>query len=91
MYFLGRKDTPLQSHLYCASTRAHADPATLVRLTQEGFDHSVVVSGWGTHFVDTFSSLSVPYKTALFALVWNDGPDQVFPTLQLASYGAEYR
>lgn len=60
VYFMGRKDSVLESHLYCASLRSNADPKNVVRLTEAGYDHHVSVSADGQFFVDTKSSLSTP-------------------------------
>ncbi|CAG8780876.1 5274_t:CDS:2, partial [Acaulospora morrowiae] len=43
VYFTARKDTPLETHLYAASYAENADPLTVIRLTELGYSHTVVM------------------------------------------------
>ncbi len=54
IYFSGRKDTPLEAHLYQLTL---AD-GSIKRLTEAGSSHAVVVAKDGSGFLDTFSSVS---------------------------------
>jgi dipeptidyl-peptidase 4 len=54
VYFTGRKDTPLESHLYQLTL---AD-GSIKRLTEANSSHAVVVAKDGSGFLDTFSSVS---------------------------------
>lgn len=53
IYFTGRKDTPLESHLYRVPVKGGA----IVRLTEPGFNHQVVVAENGSGFIDTASAV----------------------------------
>lgn len=54
IYFSGRKDTPLEAHLYQLSL----SDGSIKRLTEAGSSHAVVVAKDGSGFLDTFSSVS---------------------------------
>lgn len=54
IYFSGRKDTVLESHLY----RTNLNAKQPVRLTSANAHHSVVVAKDGSGFLDSFSSVS---------------------------------
>lgn len=53
IYFSGRKDTPLESHLYQVPVKGGA----IVRLTEPGYNHQVVVAKNGSGFIDTASAV----------------------------------
>lgn len=53
IYFSGRKDTPLESHLY----RVPVQGGEIVRLTEAGSNHQVVVAKNGSGFIDTSSAV----------------------------------
>jgi dipeptidyl-peptidase-4 len=53
IYFSGRKDTPLESHLY----RVPVQGGEIVRLTEAGSNHQVVVAKNGSGFIDTASAV----------------------------------
>ncbi|XP_070178720.1 dipeptidyl peptidase 9-like isoform X2 [Littorina saxatilis] len=53
VYFMGTKDTPLETHLYAVSYAHLHDP---VRLTEPGFSHSVSMNSDCTMYVTTYSS-----------------------------------
>lgn len=61
VYFTGRKDTPLESHLY--SVPLSGGP--IKRLSNSGAFHSVVFSKNGTSYVDQQSSVGVPPRVGL--------------------------
>lgn len=64
VFFTGRKDTPLERHLYQASLK----DGQVQRLTEPGFDHALVVAKDGSSFIDNFSNVSTPNKVALRAI-----------------------
>ncbi len=53
IYFSGRKDTPLESHLY----RVPVQGGDISRLTEPGYSHQVVVAKNGSGFIDTASAV----------------------------------
>jgi dipeptidyl-peptidase-4 len=61
LYFTGRKDTPLEAHLYQLTL---AD-GSIRRLTEAGSSHAVVVAKDGSGFLDTFSSVTQLPKVEL--------------------------
>lgn len=64
VYFTGRKDTPLERHLYQVSLKG----GNIRRLTEAGFDHALVMAKDGSSFIDSFSNVSTPAKVALRGL-----------------------
>ena len=64
VYFTGRKDTPLERHLYQVSLK----DGNIKRLTEAGFDHALVMAKDGSSFIDSFSNVSTPTKVALRGL-----------------------
>lgn len=64
VYFTGRKDTPLERHLYQVSLKT----GEIKRLTEAGFDHALVMAKDGSSFIDSFSNVLTPPKVALRAL-----------------------
>lgn len=64
VYFTGRKDTPLERHLYQVSLT----DGKISRLTEAGYDHALVMAKDGSSFIDSFSNVSTPNKVALRGL-----------------------
>lgn len=64
VYFTGRKDTPLERHLYQVNLKG----GDVTRLTEAGFDHALVMAKAGSSFIDSFSNVSTPNKVALRAI-----------------------
>ncbi|WP_277053561.1 S9 family peptidase [Pseudoalteromonas marina] len=62
VYFAGRKDTPLESHLYSAPLFKKGDSK---RITEEGQYHNVVLAKDNKTFIDTSSSVNRPKSAAL--------------------------
>lgn len=54
IYFIGLKDSFLETHLYGVS---YAHPGDMVRLTQPGFSHTIAMNADCSMFVTTYSSL----------------------------------
>lgn len=61
LYFTGRKDTPLESHLYTVQVKG----GEIKRLTSPGASHSVVVAENGSGFLDSWSAVTSLPKVAL--------------------------
>ncbi len=61
IYFTGRKDTPLEAHLYRVSLQG----GDIVRLTEAGYSHATVVAKDGSGFLDTWSGVVSLPKVAL--------------------------
>ncbi|WP_337880645.1 S9 family peptidase [Rheinheimera sp.] len=61
VFFSGRKDTPLESHLYAVPLQGGA----IERLTAPGYSHAVVMAKTGESFIDSFSSVIQPTKVEL--------------------------
>ncbi|KAI8073066.1 dipeptidyl peptidase IV N-terminal region-domain-containing protein [Gongronella butleri] len=68
VYFMGKKDTPLEAHLYVTS---FATPGPVRRLTQLGFHHSIDMSPECEFFVDAASNLHQPHGHVLRRLVFD--------------------
>ena len=64
VFFTGRKDTPLERHLYQVSLKQ----GQITRLTDAGFDHALVLAKDGSSFIDSFSNVSTPNRVALRAI-----------------------
>lgn len=62
VYFAGRKNTPLESHLYSAPLFKKGDSK---RITEEGQYHNVVLAKDNKTFIDTSSSVNKPKSAAL--------------------------
>ncbi|KAI9006525.1 dipeptidyl peptidase IV N-terminal region-domain-containing protein [Phycomyces nitens] len=56
VYFMGKKDTPLECHLY-VTNYAPTSSISIARLTELGFSHNVTVFPSSGIFVDCFSNL----------------------------------
>ena len=61
LYFTGRKDTPLESHLYTVPIKG----GDITRLTSAGASHNVVVADDGSGFLDSWSGVTELPKVAL--------------------------
>lgn len=89
LYFTGRKDTPLERHLYQVGL---ADGA-IKRLTEVNFDHAIVMPKQASSFIDSFSNVSTPNKVALRALdgtviTWLE-KNELTPQHPLTAYHAD--
>ena len=62
VYFSGRADTPLESHLYSAKLFEKSQPR---RLTEKDKFHSVVMAKDNKTFIDRSSSVNQPAQVAL--------------------------
>ena len=61
IFFAGRKDTPLESHVYEVSF----DGGEIKRITQPGAYHSVAFSKDASIFIDRFSTINSPPQVSL--------------------------
>ena len=62
IYFLGRKESSLENHLYCIDFNGK----NLKRLTRDSENHRCVVSPGGSYFIDTYSNIHHPRKIDLY-------------------------
>ncbi|MBQ4833902.1 S9 family peptidase [Pseudoalteromonas sp. MMG010] len=62
IYFSGRKDTPLESHLYTTTLFKKGD---IKRITEQGQYHNIVLAKDNKTFIDTSSSVNKPNSAAL--------------------------
>ncbi|MCB0737980.1 MAG: DPP IV N-terminal domain-containing protein [Bacteroidetes bacterium] len=60
VYFTGTGKSPLESHLWSASTEKYGKPE---QLTKETGTHSVQLSPNGNYFIDVYSNRQTPLKT----------------------------
>ena len=69
VYFMGTKDSPLESHLYVASVSGNVDHAkNAQRLTPAGCYHSVSLNHDCTTFVTCYSNTKDPHRVQIFRL-----------------------
>jgi len=70
LYFMGTRDTPMESHLYVLSLDAPLSSITssIRRLTEPGHSHVVTVDETCSWYVSVFSSLSMPPSCRLYAI-----------------------
>ncbi|MCU7553728.1 S9 family peptidase [Alteromonas sp. ASW11-19] len=61
VYFTGRKDTPLESHLYSAPLKG----GTVTRITERDGFHQITFSGDASIYIDRFSTVNSPYQVSL--------------------------
>eukprot|EP01098_Paradermamoeba_levis_P007729 TRINITY_DN3213_c0_g1_i1.p1 TRINITY_DN3213_c0_g1~~TRINITY_DN3213_c0_g1_i1.p1 ORF type:complete len:830 (-),score=267.30 TRINITY_DN3213_c0_g1_i1:40-2529(-) len=70
VFFMGTKDTPLESHLYVASLSLSPSPENnfnAQRLTEPNFTHNVKMLD-NTHFISVHSNLTTDYQIGLFEI-----------------------
>lgn len=72
VYFMARKDTPLESHLYVTHYHHHHDQLPISRLTRLGFSHSIAMDTSAGVFIDCFSSLHHTQTITLQQLEYHD-------------------
>lgn len=61
VYFTGRKDTPLESHLY----RVSLEGGDITRVTDRAGSHSISFADDASIYVDTFSTINRPPQVSL--------------------------
>lgn len=62
IYFSGRKDTPLESHLYQLDL---AGKHSVKRLTQPDYHHNIVMAEDAGSYIDSYSDILTPTKVVL--------------------------
>ena len=77
VYFMGTKDTPLESHLYVASYQAGASLDNVKRLTEAGFYHSVTLDVQNGLFVTIHSNSTTKPAVAVFKIAQNTSIDSI--------------
>ncbi len=67
VYFTGRKDTPIESHLYSVSYEASNTLSNnnVARISQRSGFHDIVFSKDATVYVDSFSTANTPLQVSL--------------------------
>ena len=79
VYFTAKRDTFLETHLYVASFSPSADPTAIVRLTQLGYSHIVIMDEKCEKFLDWFSSTEEKPRCMVKYLEWQKG--NIFPNV----------
>ncbi len=65
LYFSGRKDTPLESHIYVVPLDSEESAATITRITELGAYHDATFSSDASIFIDRFSTVNSPFQVSL--------------------------
>ncbi|APE06982.1 S9 family peptidase [Alteromonas sp. RW2A1] len=65
LYFSGRKDTPLESHIYVVPLDSEDSAATITRITELGAYHDATFSSDASIFIDRFSTVNSPFQVSL--------------------------
>ncbi|CAG8531800.1 16548_t:CDS:10, partial [Racocetra persica] len=77
VYFTAKKDTPLEAHIYVASYAETADPHSVIRLSELGYSHFVVMDEKCERYLDWFSNIKEKPKCGVRYFEWDEG--QIFP------------
>lgn len=77
VYFIGYKDTPLETHLYAVSVHR---PGVVTRLTKPSFSHSITMDKSCQFFATVFSSVKMPTACEVYRLHVVTLPDTVSAT-----------
>ncbi|KAG0088255.1 dipeptidylpeptidase, partial [Podila epicladia] len=72
VYFIAKKDSVLETHLYVASYARGAPPDNVRRLTELGFSHQVTVDVEKSRFLTLYSSIDQSPACAVMHLRWAD-------------------
>ncbi|CAO3609304.1 unnamed protein product [Cunninghamella echinulata] len=81
VYFIAKKDTPLETHLYVTSYAHQKYPTQPIRrLTPLGYSHNITMDIRTGVIVDSMSSLQQPNSLVLRKLIFNDN-DDTLPTV----------
>ncbi|KAF9313836.1 dipeptidylpeptidase [Podila horticola] len=72
VYFIAKKDSVLETHLYVASYARGAPPDNVRRLTDLGFSHQVTVDVGKSRFLTLYSSIDQSPACAVMHLRWAD-------------------
>ncbi|XP_052268787.1 dipeptidyl peptidase 9-like [Dreissena polymorpha] len=82
VYFLGLKDTPLETHLYAVS---YQTPGPVYRLTELGYTHNVTLDKACSMFVTVFSAVNSALQSALYRIEISPQSVQTQPLAVLMS------
>jgi len=77
VYFMGTKDTPLESHLYVASYQPGSSLDKVKRLTEAGFYHSVTLDVQNGLFTSIYSNSTTKPAVAVFRISQNTSLDSI--------------
>ncbi|CAG8717605.1 15501_t:CDS:10, partial [Gigaspora margarita] len=77
VYFTAKKDTPLEAHIYVASYAETADPCSVIRLSELGYSHFVVMDEKCERYLDWFSNIKEKPRCGVRYFEWDEG--QIFP------------
>ncbi|KAL4216453.1 dipeptidylpeptidase [Mactra antiquata] len=89
VYFIGLKDTPLETHLYVSSYDKYGE---CIRLTELGYSHSIAFNKERTLFVSVYSSSSVTPMSTLYQVIHSENSirTQAFGVLMPSSPCTDY-
>ncbi|KAF9274516.1 dipeptidylpeptidase, partial [Mortierella alpina] len=72
VYFIAKRDSVLETHLYVASYATGAHPENVRRLTEPGYSHSVAMDVEKNRFLTMYSSVDKSPACAVLHLRWSD-------------------
>ncbi|KAG0257585.1 dipeptidylpeptidase [Mortierella polycephala] len=72
VYFMAKRDSVLEAHLYVASYATGTQPGNVKRLTELGYSHQVTVDVEKDRFLTMYSSVDQSPACAVFYLRWGD-------------------
>lgn len=89
VYFVGFKDTALETHLYVVS---YSNPREVVRLTQPGYSHNIYMNKECSVFVSVYSSVETTPMSTLYQILHGSSSIKTQPlgVLMPSSPCAEY-
>ncbi|CAM0135085.1 unnamed protein product [Umbelopsis sp. WA50703] len=90
VYFMGKRETPMESHFYVASfAQEHLLGAGSApkRLTELGFSHNVVMNKNCQQFLDTYSNMQCASVNVIRYIEHN--PAEPLPTVKLGGYSLQ--
>jgi hypothetical protein len=90
IYFMARKDTPLESHLYVASyNNEHLSNqgSPIARLTELGYSHNITMEDGCHRFVDIYSSMKTAPVNIIRYLSYSS--NNILPTVKAGGYSLQ--
>ncbi|KAF9193287.1 dipeptidylpeptidase [Haplosporangium sp. Z 767] len=88
VYFVAKRDSVLEAHLYVASYATGAQPGNVKRLTELGYSHQTTVDVEKNRFLTMYSSVDQSPACAVFYLRWGDCKSGG-PSISPAEYGGK--
>jgi hypothetical protein len=91
VYFMGKRETPLESHFYVASyAEEHLSDngSPIARLSELGFSRSIVMDNLCQHFVDTYSNMETA-PTNVVRIIHHDGGNDILPRVKHGCYSLQ--